>query len=333
VSVIAHPDYRICDALPPDFPSRFAHRRIQLGLEAEITDTINQWRGPMPNRIDAHRIGAMIPTGFLALRATAVCAMLAVVFLPNGSTRAATDCSAAPTSQPPPGSHWYYRVEKQRHCWYLGPEGQRVRHAEPEAQPAAKPAASARAETAGDRLMGSAQVEPPPPSQRPDTAADTTAQTFVQGSEQGSRPETLSTTVQLPDALQPAGASDSEPAYTSTPQDVDPEAAVAPPAVAVAANARTAMLMRVLLLIAGALAVAGIFQHAIFRVMMARRRQISVERARAKLSSTLARQPTPPAFAAAGPNGLKRAAVEPIDPRDIQEGFRQILRAVERRAA
>jgi hypothetical protein len=333
VSVIAHPDYRICDALPPDFPNRFAHRRIQLGLEAEITDTINQWRGPMPNRIDAHRIGAMIPAGFSALRATAVCATLAVVLLPNGSTRAATDCSAAPTSQPPPGSHWYYRIEQQRHCWYLGPEGQRVRHMEPEAQPAAKPAASARAESAGDRLMGSAQVEPPPPPPlRPAAAADTTAQTFVQGSEQGSRPEALSIG-QLPDTLQPAGTSDSEPVDASIPQDVDPEAAVAPPAVAVAANARTAMLMRVLLLITGALAVAGIFQHAIFRVMMARRRQISVERARAKLSSTLARQPTPPVFAAAGPNGLKRAAVEPIDPRDIQEGFRQILRAVERRAA
>lgn len=297
----------------------------------------------MPNRIDAHRIGAMIPTGFTALRATAVCAMLAVVLLPNGSTRAATDCSAAPSSEPPAGSHWYYRIEQQRHCWYLGPEGQRVRHAETQAQPAAKPAASARAETAGERLMGSAQIEPLLPSQRPATTADATGQTFVQGSEQGSRPGTLSTTVQLPDALPPAGASDSGPADTSTPQDVDPEAAVAPPAVAVAANARTTMLMRVLLLIAGALAAAGIFQHAIFRVMMARRRRIHVERARATLSSTRTRQPTPPAFAAAGPNGLKRAAAEPInprdiaaepiDPRDIQEGFRQILRAVERRAA
>jgi hypothetical protein len=325
--VIAHLDYRNCDALPPDLPNRFAHRRIQLGLEAEIADTINQWRGPMPNRIDAHRIGAMIPAGFSALWATAVCALLAVVVLPSGATRAATDCSAAPTSQPPAGSHWYYRIEKQRHCWYLGPEGQRVHHVEPEAQPAA----TARTATA------SAQVDPPlRPLRplRPATVADTSAQTFVQGVEQPSRPGDLSIAIaQSPDALQPAGVSDSEPADTSTLQDVEPGAAVTPPAVAVAANARTALLMRVLLLIAGALAVAGIFQHAIFRVVMARRRQISLERGRAKLSGNRARQPTPPAFAAAAPNGLKRATIEPIDPRDIQEGFRQILRAVERRAA
>ncbi len=256
----------------------------------------------MPDRIDAHRIGAMIPTGFTALRATAVCAMLAVVVLPNGSTRAATDCSAAPTSQPPPGSHWYYRTEKQRHCWYLGPEGQRVHHA----QPGAQPAAQVRAETA------SAQVEPPLPSTRPGSAADVTAQTFEQGSEERSRPGALSI-AQWPDTLQPAGVSDSdsEPADTSTPQDVDPEVAVAAPAVAVAApavavaaNARTTMLMQVLLLIAGALAVAGIFQHAIFRVVMARRRQISVERGRAQRSDALARQPTPRGVAAARPNGL-----------------------------
>src|ERR1019366_2950467 len=138
---------------------------------------------------------------------------------------------------------------------------------------------------------------------------------------------------QWPDALQPAGVGDSEPADTNTLQDVDSEAAVAPPAVAVAANARTTMLMQVLLLIAGALTVAGFFQHAIFRVVMARRRQTSVERGGAKRSGDLARQPTPPALAAPRPNSLKRAAVEPIDPRDIEEGFRQIQRAVERRAA
>jgi hypothetical protein len=247
--------------------------------------------------------------------------MLAVVALPDGSTRAATDCSAAPTSQPLPGSHWYYRIEQQRHCWYLGPEGQRVHHAEPEAQPAARSAAQAQGE------ITSALAERPLSSLRSATA-DASTQTLVQGV-----PQTLSI-AQSPDALQSAGAGDSEPADTSTlPQNADPEAAVAPPAVAVAANARSTLLMRVLLLIAGALAVAGIFQHAIFRVVMARRRQISIERGRAKRSGTLARQPMPPAFAAARPNGLKRAAVEPVDPADIQEGFRQILRAVEREAA
>jgi hypothetical protein len=42
---------------------------------------------------------------------------------------AADECKTAPGSSAPPGSHWYYRVNRtdQRHCWYLGPEGVKVR--------------------------------------------------------------------------------------------------------------------------------------------------------------------------------------------------------------
>jgi hypothetical protein len=322
MSVPAHLDYRIYDALRPDLPNRFAHRRIQLGLEAEIT-AINQWGGLMPNRIDSHRIGARIPVGF-----TALCAMLAVVALPNGSTRAANDCATAPTSQPPEGSHWYYRIEgaKQRHCWYLGPEGQRVRHAEP----AAKLVAPARTETAGDRRMASAQAEPPPLPLRPNTATDANAQAFVQDIGQRSGQETLSI-AQRPDALSPSGASERAPPDTNTRQGVDSENKVARPAVA--ANAGTTMLMRVLLLVGGALAIAGIFQHAIFRAVVARRRQISVVRGRPGPSGNLARERMPAAFGELRPKGRERPAAEEIDPRDIEAGFRQILRAVERRAA
>jgi hypothetical protein len=324
MSVHAHRDYRIYDALRPDLPNRFAHRRIQLGLEAEIT-AINQWGGLMPNRIDSHRIGARMPVGF-----TALCAMLAVVALPNGSTRAANDCAAAPTSQPPEGSHWYYRIEgaKQRHCWYLGPEGQRVRHAEP----AAKSVAPVRTETDGDRRMASAQVEPPLPPLRPKTATDANAQAFVRDIEQRSVQETFSI-AQQPDALSPSGASERAPTDTNTRQEVNSENKVARPAAAVAANAGTTMLMRVLLLVGGALTIAGIFQHAIFRAVVARRRQISAVRGRPGPSGNLARERMPAAFGELRPKGRERSAAEEIDPRDIEAGFRQILRAVERRAA
>lgn len=42
---------------------------------------------------------------------------------------AADECKTKPDSLAPPGSHWYYRVNRtdQRHCWYLGPEGRKVR--------------------------------------------------------------------------------------------------------------------------------------------------------------------------------------------------------------
>jgi hypothetical protein len=42
---------------------------------------------------------------------------------------AADECKAKPDSPAPAGSHWYYRVNRtdQRHCWYLGPEGRKLR--------------------------------------------------------------------------------------------------------------------------------------------------------------------------------------------------------------
>jgi hypothetical protein len=42
---------------------------------------------------------------------------------------AVDECKTAPGSSAPPGSHWYYRVNRtdQRHCWFLGPEGAQVR--------------------------------------------------------------------------------------------------------------------------------------------------------------------------------------------------------------
>jgi hypothetical protein len=275
----------------------------------------------MPNRI-----GPMIPMGF-----TALYAVLAVIVLQSGSARAADDCLTAPNSQPPQGSHWYYRVDgaTQRHCWYLGPEGQKVHHAEPEAQPAAKSAAPLRTETAGDRLMASIPVETPLPPPRPATAADATAQAGVQGISQGARQETPSI-VQWPDPRQPA--SGSEAGGASSLQDVNAEDEMVRTAPS-AANARTNMPVRVTLLVACALAVAGIFQQAIFRIMVARRRRVYVERDRPERKVSLTPERMPPAFAAARPNGLKRASVEQIDPRDIGEGFRQILRALDRRAA
>src|SRR6516165_2248534 len=45
------------------------------------------------------------------------------------TSRAADDCLLKPNAAAPPGSHWYYRVDRatQRECWYLGAEGAKVR--------------------------------------------------------------------------------------------------------------------------------------------------------------------------------------------------------------
>jgi hypothetical protein len=41
---------------------------------------------------------------------------------------AADDCITKPSSAPPQGSHWYFRVDRMVHrqCWYLGPGGAKV---------------------------------------------------------------------------------------------------------------------------------------------------------------------------------------------------------------
>jgi hypothetical protein len=68
---------------------------------------------------------------------TCVPAMLAMVFIAltiraGGAESAGNDCVAKPNFAAPQGSHWYYRVDRtaNRRCWFLGPEGLKVRRAE-----------------------------------------------------------------------------------------------------------------------------------------------------------------------------------------------------------
>jgi hypothetical protein len=49
-----------------------------------------------------------------------ICAELTIIARPS---RAEEECLSKPNAAPPPGSHWYYRVDRsQRQCWYLGAE-------------------------------------------------------------------------------------------------------------------------------------------------------------------------------------------------------------------
>jgi hypothetical protein len=53
---------------------------------------------------------------------------LATICLTVQASRAADDCLARPNAAPPPGAHWYYRLDRATHrqCWYLAAEGARV---------------------------------------------------------------------------------------------------------------------------------------------------------------------------------------------------------------
>src|SRR5260370_12340053 len=75
----------------------------------------------------------------MALFVTAIFTIfLAAVFVTVQASRAADDCLAEPNAAAPQGSHWYYRVDRTTHreCWYLGPEGGKVRpHVHQDASP------------------------------------------------------------------------------------------------------------------------------------------------------------------------------------------------------
>ena len=70
-------------------------------------------------------------------RTTCVPAMFAILFValtlgPASAEPARDDCVANPNAAAPRGSHWYYRVDRtaNRRCWFLAPEGLKVRQAE-----------------------------------------------------------------------------------------------------------------------------------------------------------------------------------------------------------
>jgi hypothetical protein len=80
---------------------------------------------------------------------------------------AVDECKTKPDSSAPAGSHWYYRVNRadQRHCWYLGPEGAKVRsQAREGASRVSRPTGTAVREDSPETT----QAMPPPmePAQR-----------------------------------------------------------------------------------------------------------------------------------------------------------------------
>jgi hypothetical protein len=74
------------------------------------------------------RIIYLVPIIFVALLA-AVSSTTRSGLAEPAAQGAADECVSKPGATAPQGSHWYYRVNRadSRHCWYLGPEGARMR--------------------------------------------------------------------------------------------------------------------------------------------------------------------------------------------------------------
>lgn len=192
----------------------------------------------------------------------------------------AEDCLSAPKGVAPQGQHWYYRLERgtKRQCWYLREVGAK-------AAQRAQPAASANA------------AEPPASRSMQDAHAELTwPQTAAAGDVSATIPGPSATVTPSAAPQQPGATPESEqqPAVTSRWPDVTsapPQAAPPPAAEATVATARqarkaapsiapaaaamatasvpadkpTASLQTLLLVIGGALALAGIIASLVYR--------------------------------------------------------------------
>ena len=214
----------------------------------------------------------------------------------------ADNCLSSPKSTTPAGSHWYYRIDHaaKRKCWYLRDENGKKVSAAPQASSPAVKSSAATADPVPSpsrqtvrKSIADAHAELPPPqagvAQDPSTSDEPqTLDTAPAGGIQGS----LGTTA--PDAAAPtspvatrwpdttnfnpssrAGFAAAEP--PSRPQDnaaAQPKPATVPvvaPAAADPSMARQSASMQMLFLVmAGALALAGITASLVFQFGRAR---------------------------------------------------------------
>lgn len=229
---------------------------------------------------------------FVSVIVASVLAGIPLATISHGATPAADDCLSGPKDPAPNGSHWYYRIDHatKRHCWYL--KGEKLsQNAGANSSPSAKPV-SPTAETttlrsiadAHAELPARASIEAPKRGDGLAPAADATIATpaaETQRSAVASRwpeqPGTSSSTVS------PSTAANSG---VAAPPDSDATPPAAPAAAALAAadsspEKQPGSIQTLLLVILGALALAGLIGSVVFRFGNLRwigRRTIQVDR-------------------------------------------------------
>ena len=245
------------------------------------------------------------------------------------ATQAATDsCLSAPKGATPSGNHWYYRIDRvtKRQCWYLREESDTAddkfaRAAPPASAPssAAAEPASAQPPTITRKSIADARAEwiSQQPRAEPNSLAkvERTAAAApapaVQNSPRATMPNVLApaplASVRWNDApatRASANPGDLQTAAAGTPANQPPQAEevqqpaadqVAPTAAEAAAAKPTASLQKLLLVMAAALALAGLTVSAIVRIgrMRARRAIRRKRRAMWDTAKTKRRSPQP----------------------------------------
>jgi len=238
----------------------------------------------------------------------------------HAAADAAENCRTEPGGQTPEGKHWYYRIEhpSNRQCWYLRGEGESPVQAgatqrsenpvEPKAETPApqRSLADAHAElpspqprieqntNAGipqQRQAMPADAASAPAEQRPNVLESTTRGSLI--GTPWPDPSSVNPTLRPPPAA-PETVAEAQPDQATTP------AQAAPPAALAAADASpakpTGSLQTLLMVVAGALALAGLTASAIIRLGRRRRKAPSIDRARRRVvweTADSARQSSP----------------------------------------
>jgi hypothetical protein len=281
---------------------------------------------------------------------------------------AADNCLTAPKDKTPAGSHWYYRLERgtKRQCWYLRDENDKSARAAPQdasaddatesaaADPAPPPppprpvvrksVANAHAELTSAQQRVEQEPTPVPESR---TVGMAVAPVF-QNSPAVNVPDTTmpSSTVatRWPDS---SGMSSSGTFRTAAaePQAAAPEniqatlqpapatAPVAPAAADSPTAKQTASMQMLFLVMAGALALAGIIASLIYRVgrMRARKRYLKIRRDRRAIWDSIHRERPSPSMLPDEEAPMWRRD-EPHDPRAPDDPQRRVTEMLSRLA-
>ncbi|MGX1322229.1 hypothetical protein AB7M17_005682 [Bradyrhizobium sp. USDA 377] len=237
----------------------------------------------------------------------------------SNTAGAADECLASPKGAAPKGQHWRYRVERgtKRQCWYLRAEGSNATQ-------------SAQATTDGQNADAAA----PPSVQNaraeyiaPQTAAAATAPPVAQqppGATTDANSEQPAVATRWPDTSTTPAAPQPVPA----PVAPAPQPSAKPAAAEIPADKPTGSLQMLLLVVGGALALAGILASLIYRFAGARVRVQASEHRRvnwddrehhnqdrapwlnAMPAAPRAQQPRPIDFDAVRPQAAQLAAID-----------------------
>ncbi|QQN67029.1 hypothetical protein JIR23_15750 [Bradyrhizobium diazoefficiens] len=206
----------------------------------------------------------------------------------TSTANATSDCLASPKGIAPQGQHWFYRLERttKRQCWYLRAEGAKEGAKAPPSVQAtadasnAAPAApqsvqNAHAEYVAPQASAAPSAPAPAavaPPQAPGTNADANA---AQPAVVTPWPDAAAAAASP--APQPSPATPSAPATASAQPSAKPAPSPAPVTLAAAdapADKTTGSLQMLLLVVGGALALAGILASLIYRFAGGRRARV-----------------------------------------------------------